>query len=95
MDREKAIQHTAVIGAGVMGGGIAWALSKIGLSVRLKDIAWDAIATGMAKAAEINRGLVTQTQDDQRASQSGDAPMFRGPSGTTGSGGSTWSSKPS
>ena len=56
----KTIQHTAVIGAGVMGGGIAWALSKIGLSVRLKDIAWDAIATGMAKAAEINRGLVTR-----------------------------------
>ncbi|MCH7603851.1 MAG: enoyl-CoA hydratase/isomerase family protein [Planctomycetes bacterium] len=52
------INSTAVIGAGIMGGGIAWALSKAGLSVRLKDVSWDALAKGLAGAAGSFRFLV-------------------------------------
>ena len=54
------IRHTGVVGAGVMGGGIAWALSRQGLSVRLKDIGWDAVTKGMATAAAMFRAMVTR-----------------------------------
>ena len=62
-------RHAAVIGAGIMGGGIAWALSRHDLTVRLKDISWDAVAKGMAEAAGMYRPLVkrrkmTQSQMD-------------------------------
>jgi len=59
-DSAQPIKHAAVIGAGVMGGGIAWALSHHGLSVCLKDIAWQAVAAGLAKAAQINQTLLSR-----------------------------------
>ncbi|MEH6453568.1 MAG: 3-hydroxyacyl-CoA dehydrogenase NAD-binding domain-containing protein [Psychromonas sp.] len=46
------IATTAVLGAGVMGGGIAWLFSKNDLSVRLKDIEWDAVTKGYQTASE-------------------------------------------
>ena len=54
----KRLERAAVVGAGVMGGGIAWALSQKGMSVRMKDINWDAVAKGMAEAADMYRQLV-------------------------------------
>jgi len=58
----------AVLGAGVMGGGIAWLMSSKGLSVRIKDINWESIELGYQQAADyfeqlkkrrrINRGAV-------------------------------------
>ncbi|MHC5003842.1 MAG: 3-hydroxyacyl-CoA dehydrogenase NAD-binding domain-containing protein, partial [Planctomycetota bacterium] len=56
--RSTSIERAAVVGAGIMGGGIAWALSSAGLPVRMKDINWDATARGMAAAAGIYRGMV-------------------------------------
>jgi len=47
------IQHAGVLGAGLMGGGIAWALSNAGIRVRLKDIQWDAIGKGLSAAKKI------------------------------------------
>lgn len=47
-----APKSAAVLGAGVMGGGIAWLMSHRGLSVRMKDISWDALAAGYAQAGE-------------------------------------------
>lgn len=41
----------AVLGAGVMGGGIAWLMSYKGLAVRVKDIAWQAVELGYQQAA--------------------------------------------
>lgn len=41
----------AVLGAGVMGGGIAWLMSYKGLSVRVKDINWASIELGYQQAA--------------------------------------------
>ncbi len=46
----EPIRSAAVLGAGVMGGGIAWLLSSKDIPVRMKDISWDAIATGLAEA---------------------------------------------
>ncbi len=48
-----SVHHTGVLGAGLMGGGVAYVLSESGLTVRLKDIAWDAISKGFAAAKKI------------------------------------------
>jgi len=61
----QSLQHTAVVGAGVMGGGIAWALSNKGLTVRLKDIGWDAITKGTATAAGMFRAMVKRRKTTQ------------------------------
>ncbi|NRA39527.1 MAG: enoyl-CoA hydratase/isomerase family protein [Planctomycetes bacterium] len=52
------INHAGVIGAGVMGGGIAWLLSEKGINVRLKDLQWDALTQAFHTAAEIYKSLV-------------------------------------
>ncbi|MCP5079546.1 MAG: fatty-acid oxidation protein subunit alpha, partial [Psychromonas sp.] len=46
------IHNSAVLGAGVMGGGIAWLFSKNDKDVRLKDIEWDAVAKGYQTASQ-------------------------------------------
>ena len=48
-----AVQRTAVVGAGVMGGGIAQLFAARGLSVRMKDINKDGLANGMRHAQEL------------------------------------------
>ncbi len=52
------VRRAAVIGAGIMGSGIAWSLARSGVNVRLKDVSWDAVANGMAGAASAFRSLV-------------------------------------
>ncbi len=52
------IRKGAVIGAGIMGGGIAQLLSNRGVWVRLKDINYDAIAKGLKAAFDVYNGLV-------------------------------------
>jgi 3-hydroxyacyl-CoA dehydrogenase/enoyl-CoA hydratase/3-hydroxybutyryl-CoA epimerase len=48
-----AVERVAVVGAGVMGGGIAHLVAaQAGVPVRMKDIDAGALATGMAHAAE-------------------------------------------
>lgn len=42
----KDVKKLGVLGAGIMGSGIAWVASDRGLSVRMKDVSWDAIAKG-------------------------------------------------
>jgi 3-hydroxyacyl-CoA dehydrogenase / enoyl-CoA hydratase / 3-hydroxybutyryl-CoA epimerase len=61
--REKVL-HAAVIGAGVMGSGIAQWLSSRGVTVILRDIARDQIDHGLANiektyADAVKRGLMT------------------------------------
>ncbi len=53
----QMIRSTAVLGAGVMGGGIAWAFASKDLPVRLKDLTWDAITKGLHTANDYNRQL--------------------------------------
>ncbi len=55
---EHEAQSVGVLGAGVMGGGIAWAVSAAGLPVRVKDLTWDAVAKGLATANGYNQALV-------------------------------------
>jgi 3-hydroxyacyl-CoA dehydrogenase/enoyl-CoA hydratase/3-hydroxybutyryl-CoA epimerase len=51
------IQHASVLGAGVMGGGIAWLFSHKNFDVRMKDITWDALAKGYQAAAAVYEQL--------------------------------------
>lgn len=67
----KPIQHAAVLGAGLMGGGIAWLLSYRDINVRLKDVAWGAVAKGYEAAASVYKQLlkkrrITQGQMSQK-----------------------------
>lgn len=48
-----SVAHTAVVGAGVMGGGIAQLFAQKGVRVRLKDINWKAITQGFKTAHAI------------------------------------------
>lgn len=62
------VKSAGILGAGVMGGGIAWLLSSKDISVRMKDIDWGAITVGLAEAntyynqlikrRKINKGTV-------------------------------------
>lgn len=47
------VEHMAVLGAGTMGGGIAYAAADKGVFVRMKDITTDAIAKGYQAAHKI------------------------------------------
>jgi 3-hydroxyacyl-CoA dehydrogenase / enoyl-CoA hydratase / 3-hydroxybutyryl-CoA epimerase len=50
--------RAGVLGAGVMGGGIAWWFSSNAIPVRLKDISWEAIARGYQCASQYFDQLV-------------------------------------
>lgn len=54
----KEIKRTAVMGAGVMGAGIAWLFSHKGYPVRLKDVEWDAIGKGFKSISKMYGQLV-------------------------------------
>lgn len=56
--RGKRIQNAAVLGAGLMGGGIAWLFSYRDISVRLKDVAWGAVAKGYEAAHAVYKQLL-------------------------------------
>ncbi len=47
------VKKTAVLGAGIMGGGIAWLFAKNDIDVRIKDISQKAIAIGFAQISKI------------------------------------------
>lgn len=49
----KTVNTAAVIGAGVMGNGIAWLFSNQGISTRVKDIDWTAVGKGLGTAYSI------------------------------------------
>src|SRR6476659_4881779 len=61
----EKITHAAVIGAGVMGSGIAQWLSSRGVSVILRDVGTEELTQGLAKiektyAEAVKRGIMTE-----------------------------------
>ncbi len=57
------VNHAAVIGAGVMGGGIAQLFAEKGIAVRMKDLSKQAVGAGLSAAADIfvkrtNKGIM-------------------------------------
>jgi 3-hydroxyacyl-CoA dehydrogenase/enoyl-CoA hydratase/3-hydroxybutyryl-CoA epimerase len=68
--RPEKIIHAAVIGAGVMGSGIAQWLSSRGVTVILRDVAREQIDRGLANiektyADAVKRGLMTEEKAKQ------------------------------
>ncbi len=53
----RTVKRLGLLGAGVMGGGIAEVAAYNGIEVRLKDITADQVAAGLAHASKIARGL--------------------------------------
>ena len=51
-------KQVGVLGAGIMGGGIAWAVAGAGIPVRLRDLTWDAVAKGLKTAGQYDQELV-------------------------------------
>ncbi len=49
----RDVQRAAVVGAGVMGGGVAQLFATRGIAVRMKDIRADALSNGMKHAQEL------------------------------------------
>lgn len=49
----KEIKDAAILGAGIMGGGIAWALANRDINVRMKDISVEALALGYQQVLKI------------------------------------------
>jgi len=69
--RPREVRTAAVIGAGIMGGGIAHALARAGIAARLKDLNAEALGRGVAAAASIfrrdlRRGRLQQREFDQK-----------------------------
>ena len=53
VEAKVKVERAAVLGAGIMGGGIAHAFSKVGLPIRMKDISLEALALGYEQVASI------------------------------------------
>lgn len=49
----RQVRKCALLGAGVMGGGIAQLLSSRGVAVRMKDLTYEALGRGMRQATEV------------------------------------------
>ncbi len=69
--RPREVRAAAVLGAGIMGGGIAQALARAGVPVRLKDIDPGALAQGVRAARDLNRAelrkkRITRREFDRR-----------------------------
>jgi 3-hydroxyacyl-CoA dehydrogenase/enoyl-CoA hydratase/3-hydroxybutyryl-CoA epimerase/enoyl-CoA isomerase len=65
----RAVRSVAVIGAGIMGGGIAYTTASRGIPVRMKDIAQPALDLGMGEARrqlerQVRQGRSTQDRAD-------------------------------
>ncbi len=60
------VHKAAVLGSGVMGGGIAWLFSKADIAVRMKDLNWKALAKGFESAYSSYAFLLKTRKLDNR-----------------------------
>ncbi|MDH3284277.1 MAG: 3-hydroxyacyl-CoA dehydrogenase NAD-binding domain-containing protein, partial [Acidobacteriota bacterium] len=71
-DRDSGgVEHTAVIGAGIMGAGIAQWLSSRGYTVILRDIDEDRVRAGLASIARVYASGVKRRAIDKTAARDG------------------------
>jgi 3-hydroxyacyl-CoA dehydrogenase/enoyl-CoA hydratase/3-hydroxybutyryl-CoA epimerase len=61
----RPVEKLAVLGAGMMGAGIAYVAARAGIDVVLKDVTVDAAAKGRAHAEALLDGLVAKGRLDQ------------------------------
>lgn len=65
-EKINAVNSLAVLGAGKMGGSIAWLAINASMPVRLKDITWEAVGNGLAAIADIYNDLLKIKKTDNR-----------------------------
>lgn len=51
--KAKEVTHLGILGAGTMGGGIAYVAADKGIDVRMKDLNWEAIGKGLKHARDL------------------------------------------
>ncbi len=83
----SSLSHAAVLGAGVMGGGIAQLLAEKGLQVRMKDINSRAVSAGLKESWSIFRkrqqkGILTPLQERDGFDRITTATEYTGFAGT-------------
>ncbi|MCZ6690182.1 MAG: 3-hydroxyacyl-CoA dehydrogenase NAD-binding domain-containing protein [Planctomycetota bacterium] len=61
----KPLRSAGVLGAGTMGGGIAWLLSRRGIAVRLRDTSAGALRAGLKSAWKIHEGSIRRGRETQ------------------------------
>lgn len=66
LDHSDKVSHVGVLGAGVMGGGIAQLSAAKNIPVRMKDIDYKGLAAGTAAAAKLFNGLVKKRKLTKR-----------------------------
>lgn len=79
VDDLKRVEKGAVLGAGVMGGGIAWLLAANGQSPLMKDIGVEGLNLGLKQASEVFRKAVKRkkmTQDEFERKQRSITPTL-------------------
>jgi len=79
----RDVKETAVLGAGIMGGGIAWSLANADINVRMKDIASESIAVGYQQISKIFKQLkrirkVTQNQINMKMARVSSSTDYSG-----------------
>lgn len=60
------VERGAVLGAGIMGGGIAWAYANADIPARMKDIKWEAVALGYQQLGAIYGKAFKRRRIDER-----------------------------
>jgi hypothetical protein len=78
----KDINMAAVLGAGIMGGGIAYQTASKGTPIIMKDIASKALDLGMGEATkllskQVEKGRMTPAKMGKVLSNSPDAELWR------------------
>lgn len=63
---ERPVQHAAVLGAGVMGGGIAQLFADKAIPTRMKDLTNNALALGIQSASKIFQKQVQRKRINKR-----------------------------
>lgn len=56
--KAKEVKHLGILGAGTMGGGIAYVAADKGVEVRMKDINFEAVGRGLKHARDLWQKLV-------------------------------------
>jgi 3-hydroxyacyl-CoA dehydrogenase / enoyl-CoA hydratase / 3-hydroxybutyryl-CoA epimerase len=63
---QRQVGRAVVLGAGVMGGRIAWLFARNGIPVVMKDVAWEAVRKGFASARDAYQELLKRRRMDAR-----------------------------
>ncbi len=59
------VKSLGILGAGTMGGGIAYVTADKGIAVRMKDLSWDALGKGLKHAQDLWYKLLKKRVIDQ------------------------------